>query len=149
MQISIDGTRSTNESWLLAHRVSAAELPELNDDEQKVAAALAMSPEGYRRSKYAADLTKKQLEGRALRVGQVVEDWLRNHELQAAVRGVWLKTFDGKFRVDVQEGDTVHFIFLSEELIDDLFDSGSKEAFVSFERLLSINFLPLHTAKAS
>ena len=149
MEIRVDGNRSTNESWLEAHRIPAQSLPVLSEEEQIVAHKLAIPAEEYSRSKYAAELTRRELEVRACRVGQLVEGWLREHGIPGEVKSVWLKTFEGKFRVDVQARATLQSVFVKEELIDDVLDSGSKEAHRSLLRLLSSNFLVQETARAS
>jgi hypothetical protein len=140
MQILIDGNRSTNESWLVAHRVSEQELPAITPEEETVAGKLSISTDDYRRSKYAAELTKRELESRALKIGQIVENWLRNRNISAEVESVWLKTFDGKFRIDVKVAGKIEYLHISEDLVDDIFDSGSREAQQSLDRLLAANF---------
>ena len=149
MEVRIDGNRSTSESWLEAHRIPLQELPAITDDEQRVAEKLAISSEEYRRSKYAADLTKQQLQLRAFKVGQFVESWLRNHQLLAEVKSVWLKTFDGKFRIDVEINTMQQSVFIAEDLMNDILDSGSSEAQRSLDRLLAANFGILEGARAS
>jgi hypothetical protein len=149
MDIRVDGNRSTSESWLESHRISLQELPSITEDEQRVAEKLAISFDDYRRSKYAADLTKKQLEMRALRVGQLVEGWLRKHNFSAETNGVWLKTLDGKYRIDVDIDGSAQSVFIAEEVMDEILDSGSQEAQQSFDRILTANFGVREIAQAS
>ncbi len=149
MDIQIDGNRSTSECWQAAQLISPQALPPISPEEEQVAKKLAISSEGYRRSKYAAELTKHQLEARALQVGKLVEAWLNRHNLIAQVEGVWLRTFQGKFRVEIRIGALTKLIFIEEDLINDLLDSGSIEAERSFDRLLTSNFSAQESAKAS
>jgi hypothetical protein len=148
MEVRVDGNRSTNDSWLEAHRIPAQALPAITEDEQRVAEKLSISSEEYSRSKYAAELTKTQLQQRALKVGQLIENWLRKHDESAVVKAVWLKTFEGKYRVDVETYGAVQNVFVREELIDDVLDSGSHEAKLSLDRLLSLNLLAQEAARA-
>jgi len=124
-------------------------LPSLDDNERAVAERLSISPDDYRRSKYAADSTKKSLQMRALKVGQLVEGWLRSHDFKAEAKSVWLKTFDGKYRLDVVVNGTEQLLLLSEELMDDILDAGSREAERKFDRVMSANFGVYEVARAS
>lgn len=149
VQILVDGSRSSTESWVQAYRMPVEELPSISQDEQSVAGKLAIPPDDYRRSKYAADLTKQQLELRASKVGQLVQNWLRLHGIKAETTAVWLKTFEGRYRVEVRIGDQVHSFFLAEETMDDLLDAGSQEAQQKFEVVLRTNFGLFEAMKAS
>ncbi len=149
MEIQIDGNRSSSESWLESHRMPLQDLPAISEDEQRVAEKLAISSEDYRRSKYASELTKRQLELRAVKVGQLVEGWLRSHQFKAETRAVWLKTFDGKYRIDVDVDGAAHLVLIAEDLMDDILDSGSQEAQQRFDRVLTANFGMREVAQAS
>lgn len=149
MEIRIDGNRSSSESWLESYRVPVQELPAISEDEQRVAEKLAISAEDYRRSKYASELTKKQLELRAVKVGQLIESWLRSHQFKAEIKAVWLKTFDGKYRIDVDVDGVAQLVLITEDLMDDVLDSGSHEAQQSFDRVLTANFGMREVARAS
>jgi hypothetical protein len=140
MEIRVDGYRSTGEDWLLAQRISMSELPAITDEEAQVAGKLGISPEDYRRSKYAADLSRSALEQRASVVGRIVSDWLQEHHRPGKVVAVWLKTLEGKFRVEVADRTGSQLIFVQEELIDDLLECGSLEARDDLDRLLAANF---------
>ncbi len=149
MEIQVDGNRSSSESWLESHRIPVQELPVLSDEEQRVAEKLAISAEDYRRSKYAAELTKKQLELRAMKVGRLVEEWLRSRQVKAEIKTVWLKTFDGKYRIDADVEGVGQSVMITEDLVDDLLDAGSQEAQRSFDRVLTANFGLREVAQAS
>jgi hypothetical protein len=102
---------------------------------------MGISAEDYRRSKYAGDLTREGLQARALQVGKLIEDWMRTQNVVGDVRAVWLKTYEGKFRVDVHLGGGIQQVFLKEDVVNDLLDSGSRDAQQSLDRLLSANLL--------
>jgi hypothetical protein len=140
MEIRVDGYRSTNEDWLTAHRIPSSELPPITPEEKQVAEKLGISPEEYLRSRYAGDLSRAELEKRATVVGNLLDLWLSSRGLSGTVLSVWLKTFEGKFRVEIAGPEGVQLVFLKEELIDDLLDSGSREAQESLDRLMTANF---------
>jgi hypothetical protein len=140
MEIRVDGYRSTNENWLTAHRIPSSELPPITPEEEQVAEKLRISPEEYLRSRYAGDLSRGDLEKRAEVVGNLVAQWLSRHGLSGTVVSVWLKTYEGKFRLEIAGPEGIQMLFLKEDLIDDLLDSGSREAQESLDRLLTANF---------
>ncbi len=149
MEIRVDGNRSTSESWMDARRVSLQDLPPISEEEQRVAEKLAISFDEYRRSKYAAELTKKGLQIRASKVGHLVEGWLRGHGFKAETTSVWLKTFDGKYRIDVVVQGDLQSVFVDEGLIDEMLDSGAREAEQRFDRIMTANFGLFEVARAS
>jgi hypothetical protein len=149
MDIRVDGYRSTNEDWLTAHRIPFDELPPITDEEKQVAKKLGISAEEYLRSRYAGDLSRKELERRAEVVGALLERWLIQRGLSGTVVGVWLKTLEGRFRVEIERPDGIQIVFLKEDLINDLLDSGSREAQEGLDRLLAANFGFSEAAQAS
>jgi len=149
MDIRVDGYRSTNEDWLTAHRIPFSELPPITAEEQQVAERLGISAEEYVRSRYAGDLSRKELERRAEVVGTLVERWLSQRGFSGTVVGVWLKTLEGRFRVEIERPDGIQMVFLKEDLINDLLDSGSREAQENLDRLLTANFGLSEAAQAS
>ena len=149
MEIRVDGYRSTNESWLFAHRISSEQLPKITVEEKNVAEKLGLSPEEYLRSRFAGDLSRGELEKRASVVGDLVAKWMHDHSVAGSVASVWLKTFEGKFRVEVVGAGGGRIVFLDEELVDELLNCGSREAEESIDRLLSANFTIRAAQKAS
>ena len=149
MEIRVDGNRSTSENWLTAHRLPSSELPPITPEEEKVAEKLGISPEEYLRSRYAGDLSRGDLEKRAKLVGNLLNRWLSSRGLSGTVTSVWLKTFEGKFRVEIEAPDGMKILFLKEDLIDGLLDSGSREAQESLERLLTANLGHAEATQAS
>jgi hypothetical protein len=149
MEIRVDGYRSTNENWLIAHRVPVGELPPITPEETQVAEKLGIPAEEYLRSRYAGDLSRGELEKRAEVVGNLVERWLSQRGLSGTVLSVWLKTFEGKFRVEIAGPEGVQLLFLKEDLIDGLLDSGSREAQESLDRLMTANFGLAEATRAS
>ena len=149
MEIRIDGSRSTSENWLFAHTVPSSKLPPITPEEQSVAEKLGISAEEYLRSRYAGDLTRDQLKKRAETVGGLVERWMSHRGVSGRVVAVWLKTFEGKFRIEIDGSEGSQLIFISEDLINDLLDAGSRGAQEDLDRLLAANFGLAEPAKAS
>ena len=79
-------------------------------------------------------------EERARRVGEFVEDWCYRQGIPATVSSVWLKLYEGEFRVKVNMSQGSHLLFFEEDLIDDLMDHGSSEALRAIESQLAAKF---------
>jgi len=148
MDIRVDGSRSDTESWIRARETPAEELPTLSDEEISVAGKLAIPIDEYRRARYAAEIARKHLEDRATRLGLLVQKWLSDHDFSTHVSSVWLKTFAGKYRIDIG-GAKPHLLFFEEDLVDDMLEGGSEEARHRFNRVLSLNLLDAREAQAS
>jgi hypothetical protein len=149
MEIRVDGYRSTNENWLAAHRIPSSELPPITLEEEQVAEKLGISAEEYLRSRVAGDLSRGELEQRAEVVGNLVNRWLSQRALSGTVVSVWLKTLEGKFRVEIAGPEGIQLLLLKEDLISDLLDAGSREAQGSLDRLLTANLGRAEATQAS
>jgi hypothetical protein len=88
------------------------------------------------------------LEYRAKNLGLLVERWLLTHSIDAQVKSVRLKTFAGKYSVNIK-GSGSNVLVFDEELIDDMFEGGSEAAEAKFNRLLALNLLGEQEAQAS
>ncbi len=149
MDIRVDGYRSSDENWLYAHRLPPQELPALTPEEREVAVNLGLRAEDYARSRLAGDKTRAKLGERAERVGLIIDSWMKKHGLPGEVTAVWLKTFQGKFRIEIAtEARTMH-LFIEEQIMDDLLDAGSRQAQDLLDRLLEANLGLNITAQAS
>ena len=149
MEVRVDGSRSSSENWLRASLISSRELPKLGADEEEVARKLGISVESYARSRYAGDLTTLELEQRAEKLGRVIQAWLVARQIQGSVDFVWLKTFEGKYRIDVEVKGKHTLIFIDESLVDEMFESGSVQAERGFQHILELNLLPAEAVRAS
>ncbi len=149
MDIHVDGYRSTNENWLLAQNVASQELPPLTQEQREVAKDLGLSPDAYARSLFAGDLTRGELQQRSEAVAHLVNRWLERNAVRGDVKAIWLKTFEGKFRVDVQNAGRTVLVFIDEDVIDGILASGSSESQRQFERILDANFGMKEQARAS
>jgi len=149
MEIRVDGSRSTNENWLTAHRIPSSALPPITPEEEQVAEKLGISAEEYLRSRVAGDLSRGELEKRAEVVGNLVSRWLSQRGLSGTVVSVWFKTLEGKFRVEIAGPDGIQLLFLKEDLMSDLLDGGSRESQESLDRVLTANFGRAEATQAS
>jgi hypothetical protein len=149
MEVRVDGSRSTSENWLRASVATDPELPKLTPEERLIAEKLGIAAEEYARSKYAIELTDVELRDKAVIVGEFVQAWLDVHQLPASVESVWLKTFEGKYRLELSFGAKHNLIFVDESLIDQMLEEGSSRAKNGLEHLLQMNLLPAQAARAS
>ena len=69
--------------------------------------------------------------------------------VQGSVSFVWLKTFEGKYRVDVESGGKHSLIFVDESLVDEMFENGSAQAERGLQHILELNLLPAEAVRAS
>ncbi|MHB1699466.1 MAG: hypothetical protein ACYCSN_04895 [Acidobacteriaceae bacterium] len=123
-------------------------MPQLTAAEKIVAGKFGQSDEEYARSRYATELTDFDLAARAQRLGEFVQRVMQESLPDAVVERVWLKTFEGKFRLDCAIGGVASPIFIEEELVDDLFEGGDSLAEEKIRRIVNLS-LPARTSKAS
>ncbi len=148
MKILIDGNRANSESWFMAHQLTSSELPGITPQEQRTAEQLGLSAEEYSRAKYATDLTALELGERARQLGDLLRSWLQSHQIGGEIRSITLKTFEGKYRIEIGFGDRLRVVLVSEDVVNDLFESGSRQAKDSLDEIFAVNLLP-ELAKAS
>ena len=149
MQIRIDGSRSSSDNWLIALLAPTSELPRLSPEEERAAEKMRMSTEDYARSRYAMELSAGDLEQRAGKLGTYIQGWLAANGVDGTVERVWLKTLEGKYRIEIDSTGRRSSIIADEDLIDDLFERGSSTAQRELGRLLMVNLLPFEAAQAS
>ena len=121
----------------------------LSQDEQTVAKRMGLSAEDYARSRYAIDLTDFELRDKAQKLVGFVDAWLGSRRILATVESVWLKTFEGKYKIDLLSEGRRTQVTLDESLIDEILERGSPNARRRLENLLEINLLPESMARAS
>ena len=139
MDIRVDGNRSSIENWATAQAASVQDLPALTEEQRIVAGKLGLKDESYARSLYAGDLERKSLEKKAKQAAELVERLASRKVPGLRVDDVWLKTFDRKFRFDVDLNGSSAPIFVSEDLIDELFENGSRSAEEQIVRIIDIS----------
>jgi hypothetical protein len=149
MEVRVDGSRSSSDNWLRASLAPSQELPKLTREEELVAKKLGIEAESYARERFAQELTEVELRDRAGRLGEIVQAWLDAHRLAASVASIWLKTFEGKYRLDLLQNGKSNLIFVDESLVDEIFEQGSERARSSLESILEMNLLPTQGLRAS
>ena len=149
MEIRIDGNRSSSENWMRAQIASAEELPKLSDGERAVAEKLGFGAEAYARSLYASDLEQASLKEKVERAARAVERIARRRVPEIGIERGWLKTFEGKFRFDLDlQGDRAT-VSVDEEVIDDLLDSGCGDSEERIGRIIDFAVPASWMARAS
>jgi hypothetical protein len=149
MDIRVDGNRSSIENWAKAQTTPIQELPALTEEQRVVARKLGLKDESYARSLYAGDLERKNLEKKAEQAAQVIERLASQKVPGLRVDGVWLKTFDRKFRFDVDLNGSSALIFVSEDLIDELFENGSRSSEEQIARIIDVSLPESWMVRAS
>ena len=149
MEIRIDGNRSSSENWMRAQIASAEELPKLSDEERAVAAKFGSDYEGLARAIYAANLEHENLKEKAEKAARVVERIARRRVPEVNIGRVWLKTFEGKLRFDLDLQGDRSTIFVDEEVVDDLLDSGCSDAEDRIGRIIDFALPASWMARAS
>ncbi len=149
MEIRVDGNRSSAENWMQAQKVSLQLLPELSNEQKIVADKLGISHEAYARSQYAGDLTRNDLAKKAELAAHLIERLAQAKVPGLVVDAVWLKTFDGKFRFELECNHSRALIWINEDLVDELLESGSKTAEEQIARIVEYGLPASWMAKAS
>ena len=149
MEIRVDGSRSSAENWMLAQSASSEVLPALNDDQKKVADNMGISHADYARIFYAIDLTRNELMEKAEHAARLLENMARRKVPDLTVDAVWLMTFEGKFRFDFRFNQFHSGVWVNEDLVDELLQSGSKAAEEQLARIIEFNLPASWIAKAS
>ena len=149
MDIYVDGNRSSIENWAVAQAAPLSDLPIMNEQQKATAAGLGISEESYARSFYAGELESKFLAEKAAKVAQLVESLAQQWAPGLQIESVWLKTFEGKFRLDARWNGRSFLVFLREEVVDELFESGSRQAEEQIARVVEVSLLTAKAARAS
>ena len=149
MEIRVDGNRSSAENWMRAQNASIRELPILSPEQKTVANKLGLCDEDYARSAFAGDLERENLKKKAQQAARLIGQLASRKVPGIRVESVWLKTFDRKFRFDLEFNGSDALIFVSEDLIDELFESGSRLAEEQLLRIVDLGLPSAWTAMAS
>lgn len=149
MEVRVDGNRSSGENWMRAQTAPIQELPALSDEQKDIAAKLGQNDEAYARSLFAGDLERKNLEERAKQAAQVIERLASHRVPGLRLDSVWLKTLEGRFRFDLDLNGIHTLIFVSEDVIDELLESGSRAAEEQIARIIDFSLPASWTVRAS
>lgn len=149
MEVYVDGNRTSSENWLRAQTAPIEELPPLTEGEKIVAGKFGQTDETYARTLYAGDLERVNLGQKAVKAARILERFASQKAPGVQVDRVWLKTFEGKFRFDISLNGSSTLISISEELLDDLLEKGSRSAEEGISRIIEFNLPASWTAHAS
>jgi len=128
MGFSVVGGRAIVAAWDAAQSVPPEQLPPLSPEQREVARKLGIPETDYARSALAIARTQELLLGKTRRLARVLESAAKRVGRPAEVRDVVLDTNEGRFDVVFQvRGQTVP-ARVSEDVVDDYFETGSEEA---------------------
>ena len=140
MNIAVDGLRTSAGDWEAVRNIPREQLPPLNERQREVARKLKISEEDYARSALAGERTRGILFAKTEKLARFLEKEIGKLRPEAKLVQITLRTLDHRFDVEIQEDQAVIPLRISEDLIDDLFESGSAEAEQRLTRILNIAF---------
>jgi ribosomal protein L31E len=126
-EIYIPEYSSSIAEWRKAQQAPQSELPQFTADQKEVARTFGITEEEYARNGLAGTYGRRRMRERAQALGEevqrVLEDFGRVDRVIAVSkdmdRGVW------RVRIETPKRDVD--VFVSQELAEDLFDSGSEQ----------------------
>ncbi len=128
MQISVEGLRTSPSEWELVKNLPQEELPPLTEAQHEAVRKMGVSEVDYARSFLAGERTKKTLLLKAQRLARLLQPEIEKRVPKGSIEKVTLKTWEHLFEVQARVGEGVLRFRVDENIVDDLFDSGSKEA---------------------
>jgi len=137
MQVSVDGWRSSASNWQAVRDIPGDQLRPLTPEQAAVAAKLRISAGDYARSAMAAERTTEALLAKTERFARLVEQRLASRVAGVQIDSVTLETWEHKFRVVIR-GKMETVFRVNEDIVDDLFEGGSKEADERISRILDL-----------
>ncbi|MGC9158889.1 MAG: hypothetical protein ACP5FH_07840 [Terracidiphilus sp.] len=149
MEVFVRGSRSSTRDWSTAQRVSANELPQLNENQKAEAQRGNISEEVYARTILAEKLTGEKLLRKMLKFGRWLDAKVEERNRKARIERVELDTLSGRIEITLTEdGETTDFE-VDEDLIEKFLTTGSSESESSILRLLDVYVPREQVAKAS
>ncbi|HKW62727.1 MAG TPA: hypothetical protein VJN89_09305 [Candidatus Acidoferrum sp.] len=135
MEIIIDGWRAGDEERKEAARVPVKDLPALTEEQKKVAKRMGISEEDYARSTYAGRQNQDRLIEKTKKFERLLQRKLEGRQ-GVELRRIRLDVLRHQYEVLASEGERQFSFFVKEDLIDDLFQSGSQGLEQNLERIL-------------
>jgi len=136
MQIAVDGIRASVQDWEAVRDLPREQLPRLNDAQREVARKLGIPEDDYARSALAGQRTQESLLAKTERLARLLDQRVKALAQEATIHSVTLRTWDHKFDVDLELASRRCPLRIEENIVDDLFDSGSREAEERLGRIL-------------
>jgi hypothetical protein len=149
MNIEIQGTRTSDDAWIQADSISIAELRERTAQEVSWAPDDSGAAEHLARRLYAIDVTQQELVAKCTKLGRLALNWMKQSDIEGELVLIRLRCLRGLFDLHIKQDGEVQMLEIREELVDDLLQSGSREAAESLDRLFAANFGRLAVLKAS
>ena len=144
MEIIIDGWRAGGDERKEAASVPAGQLPALTDEQKVVAKKLGISEEAYARSAYAGQKNQERLVEKSMKFARLLQKKLQGRtDFQLGT--IRLDVLKHRYEVLGSEGARQVSFYVSENMIDELFQSGSENLERNLERVLEYA-LPAHAA---
>jgi hypothetical protein len=138
MNVSVQGVRSEANDWDTVSKLSAADLPALTEEQRQVARRLGIKEEDYARSALAGQRSTEKLLAKAERFGRYLQEQVTQAIPGASAEEVTLDTWEHRFDVSLRVGRRVVPLRIAEDLVDDLFEHGSRDAELRLRRVLDL-----------
>ncbi len=142
MEIVIDGWRAGGEERKEAASVPVGQLPPLSDAQKEVVKKMGISEEDYARSAYAGRLNQERLIEKTKKFAKLLQRKLQERG-DVEITNIKLDVLRHRYEVAASAGERPVSFIVSEELIDDLFQTGSESLERNLERVLEYA-LPAH-----
>ncbi len=142
MEIIVDGWRAGDIERKEAKSVPASQLPPLSEEQKKVARKMGIPEEDYARSAHAGRLNQGRLIEKTKRFARLLQKKLQERG-GVEITEIRLDVLRHRYEVAASAGERPVAFLVSEELIDDLFQTGSESLERDLERVLEYA-LPAH-----
>jgi hypothetical protein len=139
VKIGVDGIRFGAKETQEAYSIPKDQLPPLTDGQREVVSKLGISEEGYARSFVAGEKTSEWLLEKTQRFARLLQQRLAEINPSARIESVILRTTERRFDIEVGFGGRAVPVRIREDLVDDLFESGSEQADRDLARILDLN----------
>ena len=136
MEIAVDGWRASVEDWDAVRSIPIEQLPPLTEQQRQVAKKLGVPEPDYARSALAGERTQVVLLQRTERLARLLAERMRAAGLPGEIIRVVLRTFEGRFDVELKVDGKRLPLRIDEDIVDDYFDRGSMEAEARLGRIL-------------
>jgi hypothetical protein len=125
-QIHIPDHSSSVAEWRKAQQAAQSELPQLTAEQKEVARKFGITEEEYARNVLAGLYGRQRMRDRAQALGEAVQDVLEGRGRGERVTALFrdMDRLAWVVRIETRERDVD--VLVSQELADDLFDSGSE-----------------------
>jgi hypothetical protein len=140
MQVSVGGSRTERADWEAVRGLSKEELPPLTPAEKQTARTLRIPEEDYARNALAARRTAEKLIEKSARFARLLADKARAANPDLKVEAVRLDTLDDCFDVNMTFHGAPVPLRVAEEIVDDLFERGSRDAEERLSRIVELAF---------